>query len=102
MVTASVTSRCPGRRDDLTAIGGTLVFSIVILFYDGVLYGSYTFSVLPCPIWFVASVIRTVVRRPSFGVAAARLLIPLAAFLLVVANHSVQNRIARGNAERLI
>jgi len=79
-----------------------LICSLVVLIFDVVVDGSYMVSVLVCPIWFLVSVVRAIVRRPSLGVAAARLLIPLVTILFAVANHSVQKRIAMGNAARLI
>src|SRR4051812_37133715 len=102
METTSDTSSCGRLWHGLTPMRGTLICSLVLLFFDVVLYGNDLFSVLTCPILFLVAVVRTVFRRPSFVVAAARLLIPVATFLLVVANHSVQKRIAMGNAARLI
>jgi hypothetical protein len=46
--------------------------------------GSYIFSALVCPIWFVTGVVRSVLQRPSWGVAAARILIPVVMGLLAV------------------
>jgi hypothetical protein len=102
MLTASVKSRRRYFRDGLTAIRGTMICALVVIFLDVVIGGSYLLSALGCPIWFLVAVVRAVVRRPSFGVATARVLIPLVTLLLVVANSAVQKRIAMTNAARVI
>ena len=102
MEAADVTNRYPRLRDGLTAIYGSLACSLVVLLLDVVTSGSYLFAALICPIWFLITLVRTIVRRPSFGVAAARLFLPLLTLMLVIANHSLQKRIAMGNATRLI
>ncbi len=84
------------------AIRGTLICALVVLFLDVVLDGCYLFSALVCPIWFLASVVRAIARYPGRGVAAARVIIPVATGLLVVANYSVQERIAMASAARVI
>ena len=89
-------------RGGLAAIGGTLICALFLVFLDVVVDGSYLFSALVCPIWFIVGVVRAVLRRPRLGVAAARVLIPVVTGLFVVVNYSVQRTIAMGNAERLI
>lgn len=102
MVATSVKGRCPRLCDALTATLGTLICALVVLLFDVVADGNYMFSVLVFPIWFLVAVVRTIAHRPSLGVAAVRILVPLITVLLVVANHSLQNRIAMGNAAQLI
>jgi hypothetical protein len=102
MVTAVLESlRCP-LRERLTAVRGTLICALIVVLTDVVLDGSYLFSALVCPIWFLVSVVRAVARRPSPGVAAARVLIPVITLLFVVANYSAQGKIAMANAARVI
>ena len=101
-MTASTKSRCWRFRDGLTAVSGTLICSLVIALLDVVVDGSYIFSAGACPISFFVAVVRTIARRPSLGVAAARVLIPLVTGLLAVANYSLQTRFAMANAARLI
>ena len=79
-----------------------MICALVVVLLDVVFTGSYLCSALVCPIWFLTAVVRSVVRRPSFGVAAARVLIPLVTLLLVITNSSVQKRIAMANAARVI
>ena len=102
MVTASLKSRWCHFREGLTAIRGTLVCALIVVFLDVGLDGCYIFSSLVCPIWFLAGVVRAIARRPRLGVAAARILIPIVTGLLVAANYSVQGRIATANAACLI
>jgi hypothetical protein len=102
MMTASVNRRFWRFRDGLTAIRGSLFCSLVVVILDVVVDGSYIFSAVVCPIWFIVAVVRAIVRRPTLGLAAARILIPLITLLLVLANYSVQRRIAMANAARLI
>jgi hypothetical protein len=102
MLTTSVKGRCTYFRDGLTAIRGTLICALVLVLLDVGVNGSYLSSALVCPIWFLAAVVRAIVRRPRLGVAAARVLIPLVTLLLVIVNSSVQKRIAMANAARVI
>jgi hypothetical protein len=89
VATATVKGRCPRLRDGLTVVRGSLICALIVLSFDVVLDGSYLFSAVVCPIWLLVSLFRAVVRRPTLGVAAARVVIPLVTGLLVVANYSV-------------
>jgi len=102
MANVSVKSRFGRLCDALTAVRGTLFCSFVVIFLDVVLDGSCLFAAMVCPIWFLVGMVRAIVQRPGWGVAAARVLIPVATLLLVLANYSLQGRIARANAARLI
>jgi hypothetical protein len=84
------------------AIRGTLICSLVVVFLDVLVDGSYIFSALVCPIWFLAALVRAIARHPSLAVAAARILVPVVTGLLVIANFSLQGKIAMGNAARVI
>lgn len=102
MIATSVKSLLWRSRDSLTAIGGTLICSLVVVFLDVVVDGSYIFSLLICPILFLTAVFRAMLRRPRLSVAAARVLIPVVTGLLIVVNYSAQRTTAMGNAARLI
>lgn len=86
----------------LRPMRGTMVCALVVLLLDVVIDGSYLFSLLICPIWFLAAVVRTLAHPPSSAVAAARVSIPLFTLLFVISNASLQNRIAETRAVRLI
>ncbi len=88
--------------ESIAAVRGTLICSAVVIFLDVVLTGAYLYAALICPIWLFVGVVRAIVQRPSWGVAAARVLTPVATLLLVLANYSLQGRIAQANAARLI
>src|SRR4051812_8296014 len=102
MVTTTGTSRCGQLWHGLTPILGSLICSLVILVVDVVYDGSDLFASFICPIWFIVSVVRSIVRRPDARVAVARILMPILTLLLVLANASVQNTMAKANAARLI
>ena len=82
--------------------GGSLLVASVLICNDIIVDGCYIFSVLICPIWFVNSVVRALVQRPSPWIAVARILSPLVTLLLVLVNYSVQNGIATANAADII
>jgi hypothetical protein len=102
MVTSIAKIRCPGLRDGLFAVRGTLVCSLIVLIFDVIVDGSYVISAIVCPIWFIVAIALAIGRRPTWRVACTRVLIPLVTALLAVANYSLQYRIAMGNAVRLI
>jgi hypothetical protein len=89
-------------RDSLAGVRGSLVCALVIVLLDVVNDGGFMFAAVVCPIWVVVGMIRTLAPHPSLGVAAARILIPVVTGLLVVANYSMQGRIAMANAARVI
>ncbi len=94
----------PFRRccDCLTAIRGSLICALVVVFFDVVVSGCYLFSALVCPLWCIVGAVRAALQQPGPGMAAARVLIPIVTGLLAFANYSVQRSIAMGNAERVI
>src|SRR6478752_488019 len=102
MVMSGAEMRSSGVRDWLFAIRGTLVCAAIVLFFDVIYSGSFLLALFVCPIWFIIAIVRAACGRPSRGVAAAWVLIPVITWLLVVANNSLQYRIATGNAARLI
>jgi hypothetical protein len=102
MLTASVKSQCGCFRDGLTAIRGTMICALIVVLLDVLIGGSYLFATLICPIWFLVAVFRAIIPPPSLGVAVARVMIPLVTLLLVIANYSLQQRIAMANAARVI
>lgn len=86
----------------MTALRGSLICMFVIVLYDVALTGSYVFAVLVCPIWFLVAVILEFVQPPTWKVAIAQVLMPIVTLAIVLANSSLQGRIARANSERLI
>ncbi|MBX3412984.1 MAG: hypothetical protein KF708_09880 [Pirellulales bacterium] len=86
----------------IDAVGGSVFCFLVVAFFDVVMSGSFLFSFLICPIWFLVAVVLVLVQRPNWKVGAARVLFPVVTGILVVANSSLQGRIARANAARVI
>lgn len=64
--------------------------------------GSYLFSGLVCPIWFLMSVVKNLIWRPRRGVALLRIAIPALTLGIVLANTAIQWTIAEGNAAQII
>lgn len=102
MATASVTSRFDRLVDATLPFRGTLLCTTVVIFLDVVFYGSYMFAALICPIWFLIAIVRAIAQRPGWEVATGRVMIPVATLLLVLANNSLQVKIAQANAARLV
>lgn len=102
MSTESVKSRYGWFQDGFTAIRGAIICALVVLFLDVACDGSYLFSALICPIWFVVAIVRNITQRSSPGVIAARLLMPIIIFLLVIANSSLQKRIAMDHGAQIV
>jgi hypothetical protein len=102
MSTANLEFRWRRWREGLTAIRGSLICAVILVFLDVVVHGSYLYSAMVFPIWLLVALVRAAVCRPGIGVAFARLLMPVATMVLVVANNHLQGQIARGNATRLI
>jgi len=102
MVMSVAEMRSSGVRDWLFAMRGTFVCAATLLIIDVILDGSYIFSALVCPLWFVIAVVRATYDRSRWQVAAARVIVPVVTLVLAVANYSLQYRIAKGNSARLI
>ena len=87
----------------LVPIYGSLLGACVLIFFDMVLTGSYAFSALTCPVWFVISLVKARVQRRNVEVrvAVARVLVPAATLAIVLANAGLQREIANSNAERI-
>jgi len=86
----------------LSPVRWSLVLSIVLVFLDAVLDGSYLFSALVCPIWLVVALFRAGSGRATARVAIARILIPVVTGAIVFANFYIQDEIAMANAARII
>lgn len=81
-------------------IRASLIGAFLLLAFD-VIYGSFI-SVVICPIWFLVSLVRTIIKRPGWGAGLARLVIPVVTLFIVGGNASLQAKIANANAERVI
>jgi len=79
------------------SIGG----SLALLAWD-VADGSFLFSLLACPVWFLVSLTKSAIQRPPWAVALGRAAIPLVTVAVVLANSAVQSKIARANAGKIV
>jgi hypothetical protein len=87
-------SRCPVRR----SVNGALILIVL----DVAIGGSYTHSILVCPVWLLFSVLFSAMRRPGWGLALLRIAFPVFTLGLVMANNALQLRIAEANASRVV
>jgi hypothetical protein len=78
----------------------------LLLCVDVVAMGSFLFSFLVCPLWFLVTFIVAIVkisrRVGNWRVSVARAAIPLVTFLLVMGNALLQTWIARSNAVTIV
>jgi hypothetical protein len=74
----------------------------IVLTLDVVHSGSFLVSVLFCPIWILVSLAKSAIHRPGWGLALARILIPVLTFCLVRANNTFQLRVAETNGQRIV
>jgi hypothetical protein len=88
--------------DAVAALCGSLIGAFVLICLDAVLDGCYLTSLLVCPVWFIVSVVKSLVQRPKPLIASARAAVPLVTLLLVLGNYYVQRSVANANAANLI
>ncbi len=80
------------------SIGATLV----LLAWDAIFTGSYVWSLIFFPIWFLASLVKNAIQRPGWRLGLLRIAIPALTLGLAMANNAVQLRIAEKNAPRVV
>ncbi len=84
------------------SIRRSLIGAAALIIVDAVVFGSFVFSSLICPIWLLASAGRSVRRRPGWVIALARLAVPVLTLGIVAVNFSIQTAIAEANAGKII
>ena len=85
-----------------SAIRGSLILALVLIFFDVVFEGSLELSWMVCPIWFLVALIRASFGHASARVAVARVLVPVVTVLLVYGNFMLQQEIAMDRAGRIV
>lgn len=83
-------------------VGRSIAGALVLLFFDIAIGGSFAFSLLVCPIWFVVSLLKNAIQRPGWRVALIRVAIPPLVLGVALANHEVQLRVGKANAARVV
>jgi hypothetical protein len=76
--------------------------ALAVVALDAVLSGTYTLSLIVCPIWFLLSVAKSASIRPGWKLALIRITIPALTFGLVLTNDAIQSSIAETNAAKII
>jgi len=95
-------SECNRRRCRRAEFRNSINGAGALIIFDAVLWGSYTWSGLVCPVWLVVSLARSVVTRQCLRAAIVRALFPVAVLMLVLANSVLQDRIAENTSARVI
>ena len=80
----------------------SVMLLLLILAWDVVLSGSFLMAFCFCPIWFLVSVLKNAIQRPSWKLALLRIAIPPLILGLVFANNKVQWWHAEANASRVV
>jgi len=86
----------------LKHIRGPLIGAAVLLAVDIGVYGSFLFSAVVAPIWFVVAATQANIRRGEWRLSVVRAAIPAVTLALVLGNASFQSHIVQTNAERII
>jgi hypothetical protein len=76
--------------------------ALALLAGDVVFGGTYMLSALICPVWFILSTMKNAVERPGWRLALLRIAIPALTLAVVLANNSLQWRIAEANSTEII
>ena len=84
------------------SVRGSIGAAAIVLTFDVVLSGSFLVSSLLCPIWILVSLLKSAIHRPGWGLALARILIPVLTFCLVRANNTFQLSVAETNGQRIV
>ncbi len=86
----------------ITASKGTLLLAAAVLCVDVVFDGSYAFSGLICPIWFLVSLVKNLIWRPGWEVALFKIAMPVLVLGITITNDSIQWNMAETNSKRVI
>ncbi len=76
--------------------------AVALLVWDAAIWGSFVLSAIVCPIWFLVSIVKNIIRRPGWRLALLRIAIPPMTLGLIMANNAVQLKIAKANAPRVV
>jgi hypothetical protein len=91
-----------GKKAPRRGVTASIAGALILLTWDAAITGSFIFSYLICPIWFLVSVLKNAIQRPGWKIALLRIAIPAVTLGLVRANEAVQYRIGEANAPRII
>jgi hypothetical protein len=84
------------------AVKGSLLLAVGVLFWDVGCEGFYGLSLLICLPWFLISVVKNVVWRPGWVIAALRVSMPLLTLGIAMSNGNLQWKISDAHVERVI
>lgn len=96
-----MTTPVPKSRSLITDNLGQLLGAGVLLFWDlGI--GEFALSIIACPIWFLATVMRRRIAQTERRTALFRAAVPVVTLGIVIANTFLQLKIADINGTRII
>jgi hypothetical protein len=79
----------------------SIFIAVLLIAWDGILWGTYMASILICPMWFLISVGRNLKARSRIF-ALFRIAIPILTLVMVLGNGIGQWQIAETRAEQII
>jgi hypothetical protein len=83
------------------SVRGSIGAAAIVSTWDVVHSGSILMSSLVSPIWILVSLLKCAIH-PGWGLALARILIPVLTIWLVRANNTFQLRVAETNGRRIV
>jgi len=84
------------------SIRGSLGAAVAVLTLDVGFLGSILFSTVLCPLWILVSLVRSSLYGPNASLFLTQIAIPMATFLLVLANDAFQRGVAERNSEKVV
>lgn len=89
-------------REVVTASQGSLWIAGLVLLFDLGLEGARLLSTAICPLWFLISLLKNIIKPPERSVAIFRISLPVLTFAIAMANGELQWKISDANAERVV
>ena len=86
----------------LRRIRGTLFGMVSLLAFDIAILGSFTLSLIVCPVWFLVSTVKAIIQRPGWRIGLSRVAIPVLTIAIVWGNATLQKKVGGANAEQII
>jgi hypothetical protein len=96
-----MTATIPKYRLFITNNFWSLFGAAFLLFWD-VVGGTFAFSIIVCPIWFLVTVVRNRIVGTGWRIALFRAAIPALTLGIVLANTFIQWELADVNGERIV
>jgi len=86
----------------LRQIRGSLFGMVSLLAFDIAILGSFTLSLVVCPVWFLIGTVKAIIQRPFWRIGLSRVAIPVLTIAIVWGNATLQKKVGGANAEQII